>query len=121
MHALTPYLALALALGIPVALFIWCKRTMDGRKAAIVVVDRRTLKLALRRINEAHAAGNDARVLAGLTAASAWLGGEIATGPRRHRAEYVLLKTEVDARRDRAKLTPSPDQGAAVPSGSGSE
>lgn len=97
MHALAPVLALGIPAVIGVLFFAWCKRAMDGPDAAIVVVDRRTMRSAIRKIATAQEAGDIHRAAAGLTALSGWLRDEIAAGPRRYRAGFTDLKRQVDA------------------------
>lgn len=97
---------LLLALGIPTALgviaFVYFKRTLDAPDAPIVVVDRRTMRLAQHRIDEALDAGQRARANAGMTALIKWLRYEIRTGPARHRIAYASLLEKTEARK--AKL-----------------
>ncbi len=71
------------------AVFPLISRRIDGPNAPIVVVDRRTYRLAETRIDAAIAAGDWRRARAGLIALSLWLRGEIATGPKRHRVRYA--------------------------------
>ncbi len=74
------------------ALFVYFHRTLDGPNATICVVDRRTMRLAQRRITDATAAGAYVRAFAGTTALLKWLNSEIKTGPARHRTEYAVLR-----------------------------
>jgi hypothetical protein len=91
------------AIGIPALLglvaFVYFKVTMDGPRASIVVVDRRTMRLAHRRIASAIAEGNLARANAGLTALILWLDQQIKTGPRSRRVEYASAKEKAELRR----------------------
>lgn len=84
-----------LALGIPALLgiigFIYCKIVMEGPKAPIVVVDRRTLRLAQRRIKQAIDRGDVVRAYAGLTAQICWLSAQLGSGPQRRRLGYARL------------------------------
>jgi len=88
-----------LALGIPLAIaipsFCFFKRKMDGPAASIVVVDRRTMRLAQQRISEAMEAGELARASAGQMALIKWLRHESMVGPRRFRDEYTQLLADV--------------------------
>jgi hypothetical protein len=74
----------------------WCQCMLASPPRPIVVVNRRTAARALRQIRRAQDAGDQGRAAAGLTVLSDWLGGEVATGPRKHRAQYDELKTAVD-------------------------
>lgn len=70
--------------------FPWVsRRWVDGPNAPIVVVDRRTYRLAERRIDAAMKTGDWPRVHVGMIAARLWLRHEIATGPARRRIEYA--------------------------------
>lgn len=97
---LAPVLAPILALGIPAVagllVFTWCKRTLGAPTGTIVVTDRRTMRSALRKVTAAQRAGDVHLAAVGLTALSAWLGEQIAGGPRRYRAGYAELKKQVD-------------------------
>lgn len=97
------YLPPLLALGIPAALgvaaFLHYRRTMDGPDAPIVVVDRRTMRLAQRRIPEAIEAKRWARANAGLISLIAWLRRERRTGPRRHRVAYAYALEQAELRK----------------------
>ncbi len=96
---MTPLLILGPIALAAAVFFFWCKRTMDGPDAPIVVVDRRTMHSAIRRVERALNADDLTRAYAGLTALTTWLGHEIVTGPRRYRAEYHQLKTRIDEAR----------------------
>jgi hypothetical protein len=93
----------ALALGIPflfaIAFFAWTKLSLEGPAAPIVVVDRRTRRLAHKRISEAITAADYARAYAGVTALRLWLTNEVNTGPARHRDEYTAELAKIDAYR----------------------
>jgi hypothetical protein len=96
-------LARALAFGIPalaaVLLFVYTKVKLEGPDSPIVVVDRRTMKLAVRRIAEAIAAENYLRASVGLKALTIWLNYESETGPKRHRAQYTrMLESAAETR-----------------------
>ncbi len=89
---LTPLLALGVPLLAAAAVFVYYYRTLDGPNATICVVDRRTMRLAQRRITEATETGAYVRAFGGVTALLNWLNREIKTGPARHRTEYVALR-----------------------------
>jgi hypothetical protein len=55
----------------------------------IVVVDRRTYRIARRKITALMDQGDYTRVKFGVTATALWLRYEIRTGPRRHRIQYA--------------------------------
>jgi hypothetical protein len=97
------------ALGIPALLgliaFLYFKVTMEGPNATIVVVDRRTMRLAQRRIAEARASGRLMRASHGLTALIVWLDGQIKTGPQKYRVQYASLKEQAEL--DRAQISES--------------
>lgn len=99
MPGLGPILGIGIPSLIGIVFFIYCKVTLDGKKSTIVVVDRRTMKLAARRITEALAEtpSDYTRAHAGLTALTIWLDAEIKTGPRRHRAEYAKTLASAQA------------------------
>lgn len=94
------YLPLLLSLGIPAligaAAFVYFKRKLDGPNASIVVVDWRTMDLALKRIEEATAAGRHSRALFGLVAADKWLTYEEGTGPARQAARRAAARARLD-------------------------
>jgi hypothetical protein len=96
-----------LVIGVPftlgAVLLTWLRMRVEARDAPIVVVDERTLRRAIRRIVKAAESGDYVRAYAGLTAASAWLEGQIATGPRRRRGEYVQIKSGIDETREAAQ------------------
>ena len=74
------------------------QRHIDGPTAAIVVVDRRTYRLAERRIAQAAADGNPVRAHAGIATACQWLRHEIHTGPKRHRVRYAAELERLELR-----------------------
>ncbi|MER5608283.1 hypothetical protein AB0F93_03500 [Micromonospora tulbaghiae] len=80
-------------LAVPaIALFIHQKIKLHGRNARLVVVDRRTMRLAEKRIPQLVASHDDRDVLrANATVHSliVWLRGEVHTGPVRRRAGAV--------------------------------
>lgn len=55
----------------------------------IVVVDRRTYRIAQRKITALMDLGDYSRAKSGVTAAKLWLRYEISTGPKRHRIRYA--------------------------------
>lgn len=89
---LGPILALGIPLLIAAAAFIYHRVTLDGPRAPIVVVDRRTMRLATRRIEAAVNDGHIQRADAGLVSLINWLDGEIRHGARRHRQRYADSK-----------------------------
>jgi hypothetical protein len=93
---LLPLIILSSIAAAAIVFLVWCKRTMDGPTASIVVVDRRTMNSAIRRISQASDNHQWARAHAGLTALALWLNDEIQTGPRRHRREYEKLKAQTE-------------------------
>lgn len=93
---LAPILAFGIPTVLAVVLFIWTKRIVDAPDAPIAVVDRRTLRLALRRIREATDSGDYFRAYCGIKATITWLNQEIATGPARHREEYEALRARLE-------------------------
>ena len=98
-----------LAFGIPGLLgavfFAYCKATLDGPKAPIVVVDRRTMSLAHRRIAAALETGDLSRAYAGLTSLLGWLRYEIKTGPARRRLEYAQAIDQAELHREQLAET----------------
>ncbi|MET8234849.1 hypothetical protein ABZS77_29655 [Micromonospora sp. NPDC005298] len=78
------------------------RRRIDGPGRSIVVVDRRTYRLAGRRVAEALAAGELARAHAGMTAIRLWLRSEIHTGPSRRRVEYARALEQWEMQAERA-------------------
>lgn len=93
---LAPVLAIGALALLGLIAFTWQKLTTGAPHTAIVVVDRRTMRRALRRVNRATTAGDVQRAAAGLTELSVWLRAEIDSGPRRYRCEYTILQTQVD-------------------------
>jgi hypothetical protein len=71
---------------------------IDGPNRSIVVVDTRTYRLALRRIQDAVDLGDDFRAYAGATAARQWLLSQVRTGPKRHRARYAAALEQIELR-----------------------
>lgn len=82
--------AVLAALGLVFVVGVWIQnRILDGPGRPIVVVDRRTLRLAGRRVAAAEDRGDLIRAHAGATAARLWLRQEVRTGPKRHRVRYA--------------------------------
>lgn len=77
-------------------------RRVDGPNAPIVVVDRRTYRIALVRINRAAAVGNLNRAYAGHLSLCMWLRGEIGSGPKRRRVEYAHALDMAELRAEQA-------------------
>lgn len=94
------YLPALLAVGVPAALgvaaFLHFRRTMDGPDAAIVVVDRRTMRLAQKRIAVALADGRLVRANAGLISLIRWLRQQRHTAPQRRRASYAAALEQAE-------------------------
>ncbi len=93
-----PLLAIGFPLLLAVIAFVYFRVTLDGPNATICVVDRRTMRLAQRRVAEATEAGAYVRAFGGATALLNWLNREIKTGPARYRAEYVALRERWELR-----------------------
>jgi hypothetical protein len=55
----------------------------------IVVVDRRTYRIAQRKITALMDRGEYTRVKFGVTATKLWLRNEVRAGPKRHRVQYA--------------------------------
>lgn len=62
---------------------------VDGPGRPIVVVDRRTYRLAQKRVVEAIESGNLTRAQAGTIAIRKWLKSEVRTGRQHRRAGYA--------------------------------
>ncbi|MDM4723492.1 hypothetical protein QTQ03_29380 [Micromonospora sp. WMMA1363] len=101
-HFLLPLLVPAVGLALFAVTAIFVGRRLDGPDRPIVVVDRRTYRLAQRRIEVALDDKDLARAHAGLVALRLWLRGEIQTGPRRRRAEYAAALEQWELRADQA-------------------
>lgn len=74
---------------IALAGFIYFKVTLEGPRAQIIVVNRRTMRLAERRIPQLTTDGDLLRANATIHSLLIWLRGEIHIGPRRHRVAYA--------------------------------
>jgi hypothetical protein len=88
MHPVLMALAAPAAMGLVflIALPIM-SRIIDGPGKPIVVVDRRTYRLAERRVAQAEQDGNLVRAHAGATAIRLWLRREVHSGPKRRRLQ----------------------------------
>jgi hypothetical protein len=71
----------------------------------IVVVDRRTYRIARRTIDALMQLGDYTRAKFGVTAALLWLRYEIRTGPRRHRIRYAADLEQLEIVEDQVKPT----------------
>jgi hypothetical protein len=78
-------------------------RRIDGPDRPIVVVDRRTYRLAARRIDAAFAERDLTRAHAGINAVCRWLRSKIRTGSSRRRVTYTQLLADLVSS---GKLTP---------------
>ena len=81
-------------------------RRIDGPNASIVVVDRRTYRLARKRVEQAMAEGNWLRAYAGIQAQKAWLRGEIHTGPAGGGARHASNLERLELFAVQENLTP---------------
>ena len=79
-------------------------RRLGGPGKPIVVVDRRTYRLAEKRIQEALDRGDLRRAHFGVVALRGWLRGEIHTGPKRRRAAYAHALEQWELRAAEAGL-----------------
>ncbi|MEV4212544.1 hypothetical protein [Micromonospora sp. NPDC049662] len=77
-------------------------RRIDGPNAPIVVVDRRTYRLAQKRITAALDQDDLVRAHFGMTALRLWLKHEIRTGPKRRRREYAHALEQWELRAEQA-------------------
>jgi len=79
-------------------------RRLDGPEKPIVVVDRRTYRLAEKRIQDALDRGDLSRAHFGVVALRGWLRREIHTGPKRRRAAYAHALEQWELRAANAGL-----------------
>ncbi len=92
-------IVIGVALVVFLLFFFWCRHVLEGPTAPIVVVDRRTMRLANKRIAQAINAGDAQRAYYGLTALILWLSAEIRVGPRRYRLEYAAALETAELRK----------------------
>jgi hypothetical protein len=62
----------------------------------VVVVDRRTYRIAQRKIPLLMEHGDYTRAKSAITATGLWLRSQVRTGPRRHRVRYAADLEQLD-------------------------
>lgn len=108
---MTGYLLLAIAATLlaNTLLYLYLRHTPHlRRRAAIPVVDQRTMRLAQQRIADAVSRGRFTRANVGLTQLIGWLRWQVRTGPARTRLDYMVLLEQAERQKDQIAALAGP-------------